>query len=273
MGHRRITGHVNVYTILAGIYGIPHRIANSTWAFTSTVMTQDVTTTHTVAYRALRLFAVGNMLPQHFHLSTVRRFFTLTGRSLTFGGMTEKEKALSLVFGLSIGFVRKIVISIHGSIHFGTATVVTTATSLVLGRRRSSHRHTITTREGIAWLHLHAVHILTTPHGSVIIHWLAHATHLRIHLHRRIHTGVVHGIGTSTVVHGWPLPTVTRLTPMPIARRVTVLLLSLSNRLSNGTAGRATRIFAFAIVTENGSTGKTVGDTALIVRTTSHVLP
>ena len=36
------------------------------------------------------------MLPQNFHLSAVS-FFTVTGRSATFGGMAEEKKAMAML--------------------------------------------------------------------------------------------------------------------------------------------------------------------------------
>ena len=67
---------------------ISDRIANIARPFTTTVVTQDVTATHTMGYRTLRLFTTSNMLPQYFHLGAVGRLLTLTWRSGTFGRMT-----------------------------------------------------------------------------------------------------------------------------------------------------------------------------------------
>jgi hypothetical protein len=82
-----------------------------------------------VSNRALKFSAGGNVLPQNFHLSAIS-FFTVTGRSVTFGGMAEEKKAMALARVLCIGIVSEIV---KGMIHFRVGIVVTIVTPLVLG--------------------------------------------------------------------------------------------------------------------------------------------
>mmetsp|Transcript_331 Transcript_331/g.778 ORF Transcript_331/g.778 Transcript_331/m.778 type:complete len:203 (+) Transcript_331:4952-5560(+) len=109
----------------------------------------------------------------------------------------------------------------------------------------------------------HLIHV--SPH-----HW--HSTHHVVASHPTA-TTAAHFITHSSQPNSTIWTHTTKITLTFIHTLTSVTLLRLSHRLSDRTAGRTSRIFAFTIMTQNRSTGEAVRHSTLIVCATRHVFP